>query len=252
MTVSRAQCRLLLNKRVVGLFPCFNMSTQQYVVKSTGVPSVGSEFTLTLAVEGKKKEQADENANDRDKNNQEKDPEADSSGEAVDAEFDEKFFALFKAVADEDLAVDAFELQSVIGKIFKRDFGMVKEFSIECCRSLIVMADADRSGKLDYGQFRKLFQWIMSTRTLYKSCESSQSWDMDSRDLKQLIRSQNYNIRQETIDLIAMKYRNRQLRIDFDDFLQICARLRTCHDSYESYQTVGDTFDDYLMHVIYT
>ena len=228
------------------------MSAQQYVVRPTGVASVGSEFTLTLAVEGKTNEQADENANDREKSSHEKEPKANSSGEVVDTEFDEKFFTLFKAVADEDLAVDAFELQSVIGKIFKRDFGIVKEFSIECCRSLIVMADADRSGTLDYGQFKKLFQWIMSTRMLYKSYESSQSWDMDSRDLKQLIRSQNYNIRQETIDLIAMKYRNRQLRIDFDDFLQISARLRTCHDSYESYQTVGDTFDDFLMHLIYT
>ena len=233
------------------------MSDERYVVKSTGFATVGSQFTLTVgpSADVERKERKNESTYDDTKMRLEGGPKLKiESGDAEtgDEEFDQKFFTLFKAVADDDLEVDAFELQSVIGKIFKRDFGMIKEFSIECCRSLIVMADEDRSGKLDYGQFRILFQWIMGTRKLYKSRENSQSWDMDSRDLKQMIRSLGYDIRQETIDLIAMKYRNRKLRIDFDDFLQICARLRACHDSFQSYHTVGDSFDEYIMHIIYT
>ena len=232
------------------------MSDGRFVIKSTGLATVGAQFTLTLApnVDNEKEERADENANDRGKIHHKdgRRVKTEASHESHDTEFDEKFYSFFKAVADDDLEVDAFELQSVIGRIFKRDFGMVKEFSIECCRSLIVMADADRTGRLNYPQFKTLFQWIMEIRKLYKSCESSQSWDMDSRDLKKLITSLNYDIQLETIDLIAMKYRNRKLRIDFDDFLQICARIRACHDSYASYQTVGDSFDEYLMHLIYT
>lgn len=233
------------------------MSDKRFVIKSTGLATVGAQFTLTLATaaENEKEKHVDENANDHGKINLKESEKvrAESSSESPDAdEFDEKFFSFFKAVADDDLEVDAFELQSVIGKIFKRDFGIVKEFSIECCRSLIAMADEDRTGRLNYHQFKILFQWIMGTRKLYKSYENSQSWDMNSRDLKKAIRSLNYDIQKDTIDLIAMKYRNRQLRIDFDDFLQICARLRACHNSYASYQTVGDSFDEFLMHLIYT
>ena len=241
-----------------GLFPCLEMSGERYVVKSSsGMAAIGSKFTLTIAATSADDEtrgKTDENENQRVKISEKASElkRQDEGATESTPEVDQKFFSLFKAVAGDDLEVDAFELQGVIGNIFKRDFGMVKEFSIECCRSLIVMADMDRSGKLNFGQFKSLFQWILDMRKVYKMYENSQSWDMDSRDLKQVIRHLNCDLRQETIDLIAMKYRNRQLRIDFDDYLQICARIWACHDSYDSYQIAGDSFDEYIMHIIYT
>lgn len=236
------------------------MSSDRFVVKSSGAPVIGSQFTLTLApvvVDGSssnaRASQANENCLKETHVESESNRIPQSQvGKERKEEVDERLFNLFKDVAGVDLEVDAFELQSVVGNIFKRDFGMVKKFSIECCRSLIVMVDTDRSGKLDYPQFKRLFRWILDTRKVYQSYENSQSWDMDSRDLKQVMHNLSYDISSETIELIATKYRNRMFRIDFDDFLQICARLKSCHDSYHSYQTVGDSFDEFIMHIIYT
>lgn len=222
------------------------MSGERFIVKSSGFAVAGSEFKLTLQPTGDDELEATQAAHSVENETQP------STQEDNGGEFDEKFFGLFKSVAGNDLQVDAFELQSVVGQIFKKDFGIVKQFSIECCRSLIVMADMDRSGKLDFVQFKKLFNWIMDMRKVYKSYENDQSWEMDSRDLKKAMHELSYDLRQETIELIAMKYRNRQLRINFDDFLQICTRLKSCHDSFESYQIVGNTFDEFVLHMIYT
>ena len=246
------------------------MSGDKYVVKtSAGKAVLGTQFTLTLVPSKDNKETRakgqtkDENSNEQasgaGSKQSEKDPgNQETKGVAHDAakqgsgDVDDKFTTLFKSVAGEDLEVDAFELQDVMGMIFKRDFGELKQFSIECCRSLVVMADKDRSGKLDFPQFKDLFEWVMAKRKVYKSYENGQSWDMDARDLKEIVKSFGYKVKKDTIDLIAVKYRNKKGKINFDDFLQIIARLHACHDGYESYQIIGDSFDEFVMNIIYT
>ena len=242
------------------VFPRFRMSAERYVMKASSEKAhLGSKFTLTLIPStetNRAKGNTDENFNFKpDKEDKETNKTAETKQEVDNnnrSEVDEKFLTLFKGVAGEDLEIDAFELHKLLGSVFKRDFGEVKDFSIECCRSLIVMVDRDRSGKLDFAQFKDLFQWLMEKRKVYKKYENNQSWDMDAADLKDVIASLGFEICEETINLLAVKYRNRRQRINFDDFLQICARVQSCHDSYCSYQTVGDTFDEFAMHVIYT
>eukprot|EP00112_Aurelia_sp_Birch-Aquarium-sp1_P014485 Seg3130.3 transcript_id=Seg3130.3/GoldUCD/mRNA.D3Y31 product=Sorcin protein_id=Seg3130.3/GoldUCD/D3Y31 len=242
------------------------MSGDKYVVKtSAGKAVLGTQFTLTLVPSKDSKETGikgqtkDENSNlhaSGDGSKQSEKPQGNQETKGVakqgSGDVDDKFITLFKSVAGEDLEVDAFELQDVMGMIFKRDFGELKQFSIECCRSLVVMADKDRSGKLDYPQFKDLFEWVMEKRKAYKSYENGQSWDMDAQDLKVIVKSFGYKVKEDTIDLIAVKYRNKKGKINFDDFLQIVARLRACHDGYESYQIVGDSFDEFVMNIMYT
>ena len=242
------------------------MSGDKYVVKtSAGKAVLGTQFTLTLVPSKDEKEPRakgqtkDENSNEHasraGSKQSEKHPGKQETKGVVkegSGDVDDKFITLFKSVAGEDLEVDAFELQDVLGMIFKRDFGELKQFSIECCRSLVVMADKDRSGKLDYPQFKDLFEWVMAKRKVYQSYENGQSWDMDARDLKEIVKSFGYKVKKDTIDLIAVKYRNKKGKINFDDFLQIIARLHACHDGYESYKIIGDSFDEFVMNIIYT
>ena len=61
----------------------------------------------------------------------------------------------FNKVAGADGEIDAFELQRVLAAVFKKDEGSV---SLECARSCVAMVDRDRSGKLDYVEFRSLYR----------------------------------------------------------------------------------------------
>ncbi len=249
------------------------LSGGSYVIRpSTNQPVIGSKFTLTLAPVCKVSENPEDTAKDENANeklrstgkralnggkhaeNPER-PAENAAKQDKNSEFDDKFLSMFRNVAGADNEVDAFELQSVMGMIFKRDFGSVKNFNLESCRSMVVMADADRSGRLTFQQFKKLFQWIMELRKIYKNYETTPSWDMDAEDLKEALKSLGFKISSESIGVIAVRYYNRDKRINFDDFLQICSRLRASSDSYDSYVTVTagrESFDDYLMHVVYT
>eukprot|EP00112_Aurelia_sp_Birch-Aquarium-sp1_P011792 Seg2480.2 transcript_id=Seg2480.2/GoldUCD/mRNA.D3Y31 product="GRIP1-associated protein 1" protein_id=Seg2480.2/GoldUCD/D3Y31 len=51
-----------------------------------------------------------------------------------DEAFDSKFVEFFKKVAGADGEIDAFELQSVLTAVFKKEFNDTKEFSLEACR----------------------------------------------------------------------------------------------------------------------
>ncbi len=233
------------------------MDAERFVIRSsTNKPVIGSTFTLTLTPANDKKIQEgskDLNANlDSRRHEEPKREEKISNQTQNDTEFDEKFHAMFRGVAGEDGEVDPFELQNVLGLIFKRDFGSVKHFNLESCRSMVVMADKDRSGKLTFDQFKVLFEWIMELRKIYKNYEQNQSWDMDANDLKDALRNLGYQISKTSVAKIVTRYYNRNKRINFDDFLQICCRLKASAHAYESYQKVGDSFDDFLMHIVYT
>ena len=233
------------------------MNAQRYVLKpSTTKAVLGSTFTITLAPVGGSEEKADaprdENSNVEIARGKEAEREKEKS-DVEAAEFEGNFLTLFKSVAGDDQEVDAFELQDFLGRLFKRDFGHVMEFSLECCRSMVVMADEDRSGKLTFGQFKSLFLWMMDVRKIYQGYQSNRSWDMDAGDMKDALRNKlGYEVKPETLDTLVKRFYNKEKRVDFDDFLQISCRLCSCSDMYAEYRTVGDSFDDFAMHMIYT
>eukprot|EP00794_Sanderia_malayensis_P020617 gene20617-22652_t len=159
-------------------------------------------------------------------------------------QFDAKFSKFFKQVAGEDGEIDAFELQSVLGAAFKKEFSSVKDFSLEACRSMTAMMDKDRSGNLGIGEFRDLWHTVMKWKNCFKDYDKDNSGDMNAIELRGALGKLGFKLSTPALSSLVLRYSNKQGHISFDDYLQICCRLCSCVESYLSYQGRSFTLDD--------
>ncbi|XP_065056554.1 calpain-9-like isoform X1 [Rhopilema esculentum] len=165
---------------------------------------------------------------------------------------DNKLSEFFKKVAGEDGEIDSFELQGVITAVFKKEFKGTRDFSLEACRSMVAMMDKDRSGKLVFGEFKDLWFTIMKWKTAFKDYDKDGSGDMDAIELRGALAKLGFKLSTPALSSLVLRYANKKGHISFDDFLQICCRIRSCFESYLSYQGRSFSLDDYIMSAIYT
>lgn len=172
--------------------------------------------------------------------------------EEDNTKFDAKFADFFHKIAGVDGEIDSFELQSVLSAAFKKEFSGSKEFSLESCRSMVAMMDRDRSGNLGMGEFRDLWHTVMKWKDAFKAYDKDGSGDMDAGELRGALAKLGFKLSTPPLSSLVLRYANRKGNISFDDFLQICCRIRSCFESYLSYQGRSFTLDDYIMSAIYT
>lgn len=167
------------------------------------------------------------------------------------AKFDEKFKGFFEKVAGSDGEIDAFELQRILNQAFKAEIEG-KELSLEACRSMVAMVDVDRSGRLEYPEFRELWTTIMEWKNNFKTYDKDGSGDMNAIELRGALAKLGFKLSTPVLSSLTLRYANRKGNINFDDFLQICCRIKSTFESYLGYQGKSFSLDDYIMSAVYT
>jgi len=165
--------------------------------------------------------------------------------------FDEKFKPFFKKVAGDDELIDAFELQQVANLAFKEELNG-RECSLEACRSMVAKVDRDRNGKLDYDEFRELWQTVLGWKKHFLNYDQDQSGDMCAIELRDALAKLGFKLGTPVLSSLVLRYANKTGKVNMDDFIQICCRITSTFESYLSYQGKSFTLDDYIMSAIYT
>lgn len=166
------------------------------------------------------------------------------------AKVDEKYKAFFETVAGADGEIDAFELQKILEAAFKKEMA-AQQFSLEACRSMISMEDRDRNGKLDYPEFRSMWLKANEFKSAFAKYDQDQSGDMSAIELRNALANLGFKLSTPALSSIALRYANKVGRVSFDDFMQICCRVRSTFESYLAYQGKSFSLDDYIMSAIY-
>jgi calpain len=164
--------------------------------------------------------------------------------------FDKKFYSFFEQVAGKDGEIDSFELQKVVNSAFRKELEG-KEFSLEACRSMLVMVDVDRNGKLDYFEFRDVWRLVDGWKKQFSSFDTDKSYDLGVNELRKCLDNVGFKLCTPTLSSIALRYANKEGRVGIDDFIQICCRIKASFGSYVSYQGRSFALDDYIMSAIY-
>lgn len=147
---------------------------------------------------------------------------------------DKEMREAFKKIAGEDMEVDAYELQDILNATFKRASEFPFDgFTADTCRSLVAMKDVDRSGKLGYDEFKRLWSDIRVWKLAFKNQDKDKSGTFNSFELRETLREIGVSVSNSTFNSLVLRYSHRDGKIYFDDYVHCIARLCTMFDIYK-------------------
>jgi hypothetical protein len=152
---------------------------------------------------------------------------------AEKAQYDE-LKTKFADIAGEDLEVDAFELQQMLNEAESLQSVKSGNFSIDACRTMVSIYDDDMSGKLGFGEFTELWVYICTCKKVFVQFDEDKSGSFSTFEMQDALKFLGYTLDRTTFSSIATRYANRQLQIDFNDFLLIACKLQSTFQRFET------------------
>lgn len=161
----------------------------------------------------------------------------------------------FKKIAGDDLEVDAYELQGILNAAFMKEFKF-DGFSVDTCRSLVAMKDVDRSGKLGYDEFKKLWSDLRIWKAAFKDHDDDKSGNFNSYELRQTLHHIGVSVSNATFNSLVQRYSRKDGKIYFDDYISCVARLSTMFDIFREV-SAGDkkaafNLDEFIATTMYS
>ena len=117
---------------------------------------------------------------------------------------------------------------------------------------MVAKVDRDRNGKMDYGEFRELWQTVLQWKAHFTNYDKDKSGDMSAIELRDALAKLGFKLGTPALSSLVLRYANKEGRVNMDDFIQICCRISSTFESYLSYQGKSFSLDDYIMSAIYT
>lgn len=145
---------------------------------------------------------------------------------------DSSFKALFYKLAGDDREIDAFELQQILTTATKKVL-CGKEFSLEACRSIIDLKDDDKTGKLDYAEFKEVWIMVKDFLKLFSEFDVDNSGTMNMFELRSALDKQGICLSDSTVNAVSARFNNKKGDLSFDDFLQIVCRIYSVKDEFD-------------------
>ncbi|XP_074078876.1 calpain-2 catalytic subunit [Macrotis lagotis] len=197
----------------------FKLPAGEYIiVPSTFEPHKNGDFCLRVFSEKKTDYQVvdDEIEANLDENDVDED------------DIEDNFRKLFAQLAGEDAEISAFELQTILRRVLaKRPDIKSDGFSIETCKIMVDMLDADGSGKLGLKEFYLLWSKIQKYQKIYKEMDVDKSGTMNAYEMRKALEEAGFKLPYQLHQIIVARFADDELIIDFDNFVRCLIRLET-------------------------
>ncbi|KAK2154313.1 hypothetical protein LSH36_271g04040 [Paralvinella palmiformis] len=153
------------------------------IIPSTFEPNQEGDFVLRVFSERK-----DDNVRELDDHTGTADPEFEELGDDTedDAARLEEGYEAFRNAAGEDGEVDAYELKEMLNGVFLQDFEF-DGFSVDMCRSMIAMCDADLSGKLNFTDYQTLWKQLNMFKKAFCKMDTDNSGYFNSYEFRKVL-----------------------------------------------------------------
>ncbi|CAF0835372.1 unnamed protein product [Didymodactylos carnosus] len=116
-----------------------------------------------------------------------------------------------------------------------RQFDHTK-FSIEHCKLLISAVNSSLApglDKLPFERFKYVFELLLTWRNLFRRHDLDRNGIIETYALVNILNSLRFNLPPSTLEIIVKRYSTRhdgQLKICFEHYIQLCARLTLLND----------------------
>ncbi|XP_015749307.1 PREDICTED: calpain-B-like [Acropora digitifera] len=139
-------------------------------------------------------------------------------------------------VVSQDGEVDQYELQEILSQAFATIMNS-NPFSLEACRSMIAMFDKDKTGALGYSEFRGLWTILGMWKETFHVYDKDKSGDMNLYELRDALTHLGYQLSNNALSSIILRYHNKKGTVPFDIFIQILVRVIVMFDTFRSHVT---------------
>uniref|UniRef100_A0A672H1Y0 Calpain-3 n=1 Tax=Salarias fasciatus TaxID=181472 RepID=A0A672H1Y0_SALFA len=275
-TASKAKCKTYINLREVT--ERFRLPPGEYVViPTTFNPHKEGEFILRMNIEvflfslfisshlsvpctclnehqqdKKKKEKPIVFVSDRARANKEiehdgilgekkKKPKREMLEPEVETEEEKQFRIIYQQIAGEDMQICANELKTIMKNVLSKHSEIKSDgFSLETCRSMIALMDTDGTGKLNLQEFKHLWKKIKEWQIIFKRYDVDKSCTISSFEMRNAVNDAGFHLNKQLYDIIAMRYADERLNIDFDSYICCFVRLEGMFRAFNAFDKDGD------------
>ncbi|XP_061563382.1 calpain-3b isoform X2 [Cololabis saira] len=260
---SKAKCKSYINLREVT--ERFRLPPGEYViVPTTFEPHQEGEFILRVFSEKQSSSEEAENiiesdktqpivfVSDRARANKEiehdgiqgekkKKPKQKLLQQDEETEEEKQFRAIYQQIAGEDMQICANELKMIMKNVLSKHNEITSEgFSLETCRSMIALMDTDGTGKLNLQEFKHLWKKIKQWQLIFKRYDKDQSCSISSFEMRNAVNDAGFHLNRQLYDIIAMRYADEHINIDFDSYICCFVRLEGMFRAFNAFDKDGD------------
>uniref|UniRef100_A0A8C0UBA0 Calpain-3 n=1 Tax=Cyanistes caeruleus TaxID=156563 RepID=A0A8C0UBA0_CYACU len=113
-------------------------------------------------------------------------------------------------------------------------------FELESCRSMIALMDTDGSGKINFDEFRHLWDKIKSWQKIFKRYDTDHSGTINSYEMRNAVNDAGFRLNNQLYDIITMRYADKNMNIDFNSFICCFVRLDAMFRAFHAFDKDGD------------
>uniref|UniRef100_A0A4W3HKS9 Calpain 9 n=2 Tax=Callorhinchus milii TaxID=7868 RepID=A0A4W3HKS9_CALMI len=155
-----------------------------------------------------------------------------------ETEEERQFRKLFEDISGEDLEIDAYELQKILSTVFAAQKELATDqFDIETCRSIVSLYAKDERRMLGFEEFKYLWTRMKMWKTAFLKCDNDNSGTISSYELRSAIEEAGFQVNNQLIQLLVLRYANDYMEIYFDNFIRCLVRLETSFRSFMNFDT---------------
>lgn len=97
------------------------------------------------------------------------------------------------------------------------------------------MFDRDKTGGLGYNEFRGLWTILGMWKDIFHRYDTDRSGDMNLFELRDALTHLGYQLSNNALSAIILRYHNKKGTIPFDIFIQILVRVIVMFDTFKSH-----------------
>ncbi|XP_034756454.1 calpain-3b isoform X2 [Etheostoma cragini] len=158
-----------------------------------------------------------------------------------ETEEEKQFRAIYQKIAGEDMQICANELKMIMKNVLAKHSEIKTEgFSLETCRSMIALMDTDGTGKLNLQEFKHLWKKIKEWQRIFKRYDKDKSSSISSFEMRNAVNDAGFQLNRQLYDIIAMRYADEHLNIDFDSYICCFVRLEGMFRAFNAFDKDGD------------
>lgn len=158
-----------------------------------------------------------------------------------ETEEEKQFRAIYQKISGEDMQVCANELKTIMKNVLSKHSEIKSEgFSLETCRSMIALMDTDGTGKLNLQEFKHLWKKIKEWQLIFKRYDKDKSCSISSFEMRNAVNDAGFQLNKQLYDIIAMRYADEHLSIDFDSYICCFVRLEGMFRAFNAFDKDGD------------
>ncbi|KAM4521836.1 calpain-3b isoform 1-T1 [Odontesthes bonariensis] len=158
-----------------------------------------------------------------------------------ETEEEKQFRAIYQQISGVDMQICANELKTVMKNVLSKHTEIKTEgFSLETCRSMIALMDTDGTGKLNLQEFKHLWTKIKKWQLIFKRYDKDNSCSISSFEMRNAVNDAGFHLNKQLYDIIAMRYADEHLNINFDSYICCFVRLEGMFRAFNAFDKDGD------------